>query len=226
MPEALLVLDTGSPVVSAAVGAQGACLAARAARLERSSTQLLGLLDETLAAAGLRLAELAGVVALRGPGSFTGLRIGLATALGFHQALGLPATAVSTFAALAAAAGSSGGADRGAVLAVVDALRGEWSAQLFATGDPDRPEPAVRLASADLPRLLPAGPATVAGFGVAALAAAFAARADVRLVEAGPLAAATACWLTRGPLDWQPNLLTQPLYSRPPAVTGPRPAEA
>ena len=61
------------------------------------------------------------------PGSFTGLRVGLATVLGLHQALGLPATALPTLEVL----GCLGPGDGSTVVAVVDALRGEWFAQRF-----------------------------------------------------------------------------------------------
>ena len=68
-------------------------LAERSMEIDRSSGRLLEMIAEVLAEAGAKPADLGGVVALAGPGSFTGLRIGLATALGLHQALGVPATA-------------------------------------------------------------------------------------------------------------------------------------
>ena len=69
--------------------------------IERSSAALLGLVDEALAAAGLGPRQLAGVIALRGPGSFTGLRVGLATALGLHESLGIAAGVYPTHLVLA-----------------------------------------------------------------------------------------------------------------------------
>jgi tRNA threonylcarbamoyl adenosine modification protein YeaZ len=138
--ELVLALDAGSPWVSAAVGDGGTVVAARALPQERSSTQLLTLAAEALAEAGARPTDLAGIVALAGPGSFTGLRVGLATALGLHQALGIPARTVPTLAVMAAAAavaaaGLPVGTPAGSlVIAAVDALRGEWSAQLFRAG--------------------------------------------------------------------------------------------
>jgi tRNA threonylcarbamoyl adenosine modification protein YeaZ len=153
----VLALDAGSPMVSVAAGRRGAVLAARAVPLERSSTQLLALIDEVLAAAGARAADLAGVVALAGPGSFTGLRVGLATALGLHQALGARALALPTLAAMAAMAAPSGAPPACTVIAAVDALRGEWSAQAFRAGGPAAAPsmPAPPLAGIPLP--LPLG---------------------------------------------------------------------
>jgi len=69
-----------------------------------------------------------------GPGSFTGLRVGVATARALAQALGLPIAAVGTLAALAAGIGDAdetGASDR---LAVIDARRGEIFAALYDAG--------------------------------------------------------------------------------------------
>ena len=131
MPPLLLALDTGSPQVSVALGRGSQVLAERSVEIDRSSGRLLEMIAEVLAEAGAKPADLGGVLALQGPGSFTGLRIGLATALGLHQALGVPATAISTLRVLAARA-----AEPGTIVAAVDALRGEWSAQAFRGGEP------------------------------------------------------------------------------------------
>jgi len=150
----VLALDAGSPVVSVAVGRGGEVLAAGAVALQRSSTQLLALVAEVLAAAAATPADLAGIVALAGPGSFTGLRVGLATALGLVQALGVRAQAVPTLAALAAASEAPPGS---LVIAAVDALRGEWSAQAFRAGPVPEPLGEMELVSAGelLERLAP-----------------------------------------------------------------------
>ncbi|MFP5288978.1 MAG: tRNA (adenosine(37)-N6)-threonylcarbamoyltransferase complex dimerization subunit type 1 TsaB [Thermoanaerobaculia bacterium] len=207
----LLALDTGSPQVSVAVGRAGGVLAERSVEIDRSSGRLLEMIGEALAEAGAKPADLGGVLALQGPGSFTGLRIGLATALGLHQALGVPATAIPTLRVLAARA-----AEPGPVVAAVDALRGEWSAQAFQS---DEPLSGLELVhGATLPRLLP-GITAIAGFGVARLAELPDWPAEVRLLEAGPLAA-TALRLV--PAEWDPDLLIHPIYSRPPAITAPR----
>ncbi len=221
----VLALDAGSPTVSVALGRAGEVLAARSEAISRSSKRLLQMIDEVLAEAGVEREELGGVVALRGPGSFTGLRVGLATALGLHLALGVPAAALPTLLVLAASAARTlgeTGVDRDrVVLAAVDALRGEWTVQPFA-GDPPR-----ALAEAETvpaPDLAGRGPAAIVGFGIAALAAlpSWPAGDDApRLLSPGPLAPVTIELLPRLTLDWDPALLTDPLYARPPAVTAP-----
>ncbi|HEX2164131.1 MAG TPA: tRNA (adenosine(37)-N6)-threonylcarbamoyltransferase complex dimerization subunit type 1 TsaB [Thermoanaerobaculia bacterium] len=103
-PGPILAVDSASPVVSVAVAVGGAVRAERAVEIGRSSERLLAMIDEVLREAGVDGPRgLAGIVALAGPGSFTGLRVGLATVLGLHQATGVPAAAVPTLPVLAAA---------------------------------------------------------------------------------------------------------------------------
>ncbi|MFY9822215.1 MAG: tRNA (adenosine(37)-N6)-threonylcarbamoyltransferase complex dimerization subunit type 1 TsaB, partial [Thermoanaerobaculia bacterium] len=182
MPDPVLILDTGSPVTSVAVARGGEVVAARSVGTERSSTRLLEMVREVLEEAGLEMAGLGGIAVLRGPGSFTGVRIGLATVLGFHQALGLPVATPTSFEALAAEAPD----DAEIVIAAVDALRGEWSVQVFGLAAPGEPE---LVAGPELPRL--AGEAgrhsgVVIGFGVSRLADLPGWPAALRLVEPCP----------------------------------------
>ncbi len=212
----LLLLDTGSPLVSVAVARDGAVVAERSVEQQRSSALLLDLVQEGLAEAGIGVRDLGGIAALRGPGSFTGLRIGLATALGLHQALGVPATALPTLQALAASAAAAEGE---IVIAAVDALRGEWSAQAFAAGAVPRPLGEMTLApGSELPFLSGGRPAVIVGFGVSRLAG-----LGPRLVEPGSLAPAAARLAVAPGTEWDARLLVSPLYSRPPAISPPRP---
>lgn len=220
-PTLFLAVDAASPRVSVAVGRGGPAVAERSSEIERSSGRLMDMIAEVLEEAGARPADLTGAVALRGPGSFTGLRVALATVLGLHQALGVKAMALPTLRVLAAwAAQEEADEENGTIVAAVDALRGEWSSQAFRHGRPLGEMDLVPGAS--LHCLIPEPPATIVGFGVSRLAA-----PDLppwlRLLEAGPLAA-TAVRLAADPgLDWDPDLLVRPLYARPPAVTAPKP---
>jgi len=66
------------------------------------SSTLIGAVGDLLAASGITLRELAGIVAVSGPGSFTGVRVGLSAAKGFAEAAQLPVLAVSRLEVLAA----------------------------------------------------------------------------------------------------------------------------
>ncbi|MEO6196412.1 MAG: tRNA (adenosine(37)-N6)-threonylcarbamoyltransferase complex dimerization subunit type 1 TsaB [Thermoanaerobaculia bacterium] len=220
MPSILLALDTGSPIVSVALARDGVVVASRSIEQERSSVRLLEMIQEVLAEAGIGVRDLGGIAVLRGPGSFTGLRIGLATVLGLHQALGVPATAIPSLPVLAASAGEP----ERIVIAAVDALRGDWSAQAFVAG---RPLGEMELVPGpELPRLAGGGEAVVIGFGVSRLAAVPGWPAGMRLIEPGALAPAAAILAASPETEWDPSFLTSAIYSRPPAITLPKPRAA
>ena len=75
---------------------------------ERAGTVLHGLIAEALRREGLRPQDLGRIAAARGPGSFTGLRVGLAAAGGLGLAAGVVAVGVETTRALALASGRAG----------------------------------------------------------------------------------------------------------------------
>lgn len=224
----ILALDSGSPTVSVAVARDGEALVERSVEIGRSSQRLLPMIDGALADAGVSPAELGGIVALAGPGSFTGLRVGLATALGLHQALGVPATAVPTLAALADSAPRSDDGSARRVVALVDVLRDEWACQEFAVnGGPPSPVGEAQRLPADglAARFAGTGPAWLVGFGVEALRDRLAEELEAgrfHLREAGALAAFAARAATLRPPAWNAARLTDPLYFRPPAVTKPK----
>jgi tRNA threonylcarbamoyladenosine biosynthesis protein TsaB len=93
------------------------------------ATRLLGLVDSVLDAAGLSPGDVDRVAVGSGPGSFTGLRIGIATARGLAQGWDVELVGVSTLRALAA------GAEAPVVAAVVDARRGEVFAAAWRGGE-------------------------------------------------------------------------------------------
>jgi tRNA threonylcarbamoyladenosine biosynthesis protein TsaB len=80
-----------------------------------------------------------------GPGSFTGLRVGVATARGLAQALGTPVVPVGTLAALARGIGEHPGAEGRTRLAVLDARRGQAFAALHGPADEELWAPLVAL---------------------------------------------------------------------------------
>ncbi len=97
---------------------------------------------ELLEAAGLGWPDLDRIAVGLGPGTFTGLRIGIATARGLAQAQGTPLVGISTLRSLAMNADvASAGSDHDVVVAVLDARRGEafaaaWPAAGTATAEP------------------------------------------------------------------------------------------
>ena len=95
-----LAFDTATSVATSALVRDGEVVAERASRAVR----VLADADELLTAAGAQPRDLTAVVAGTGPGSFTGLRIGLAAARTLAFALELPLAGVSTLEALAAGA--------------------------------------------------------------------------------------------------------------------------
>lgn len=109
-----------------------------------------------LVAAGATVRDVDAIVVGVGPGGFTGLRIGIATALGLGQALGVPVTGASSLEALAL--GIAEAAPPGAVVApVLDARRGELFAAAYRAGtDGGLAEllPPSALAAVDLARVL------------------------------------------------------------------------
>lgn len=208
----ILGIDTGGSTISVALVDGGAILATRTAPQRAANEQLLTLIEGALGAAGTRLHKLAGVAVLRGPGSFTGLRIGLATAIGLHQALDLPVTAISTLEALAADGADRLGLRPGEpIVSAVDALRDEWTVQRFAARMPPKAvEDARRVPRSALENI----EVPVVGFGLRDL--------DVSTpVEPGRLAVWAARLAALDPDAWDPALLSAPRYARPPATTSP-----
>jgi tRNA threonylcarbamoyl adenosine modification protein YeaZ len=151
------------------------------------------------------------LVSSRGPGSFTGLRIGLATILGLHEALDVPAVAVSTFAALARQAEPGR-----PVIAAVDAMRQEWFIQAFAPGS-DRPQSPPTLV--DLSALAQFAPCQLVSFSTDVLQAR--APEGVELVPARPIAPDLLALADDPELEWRLDSLLRPLYLRPPATGAP-----
>jgi tRNA threonylcarbamoyl adenosine modification protein YeaZ len=120
----VLGLDTATPAVTAAVAEVGGegfrGLAERRTVDPRAHGELLApQIKATLDEAGVRMADLGAIVVGTGPGPFTGLRVGLATAAAMGQVLGIPGYGVCSLDGLGKAAGP------GRVLVATDARRKE-----------------------------------------------------------------------------------------------------
>lgn len=98
----LLALDSSGLVASVAIVTEEAMLAEYTVNYKKTHSQtLLPMLDEIVKMVELDLAEVDAIAVAAGPGSFTGLRIGSATAKGLGLALKKPIIAVPTLEALA-----------------------------------------------------------------------------------------------------------------------------
>lgn len=99
----LLILESSGLVASVAVMEEEKMIGEYTVNYKKTHSQtLLPMVDELVKNIGLDLHELDAIGVSKGPGSFTGLRIGSATAKGLSQALQIPVVPVSTLEGLAA----------------------------------------------------------------------------------------------------------------------------
>jgi tRNA threonylcarbamoyl adenosine modification protein YeaZ len=124
----VLALDTAGPLPCVAVLARGAVVEEPLPAERQASEKLLSTVARALDRAGIALSDCDRIAVCSGPGSFTGLRVGLSTAWGFGRALAIPVEEVSTLEVLAEAARQEGSRR---VTAVLDAGRGEVVAEAF-----------------------------------------------------------------------------------------------
>jgi tRNA threonylcarbamoyladenosine biosynthesis protein TsaB len=101
------------------------------------STRLLPALSTVIKTAGFSLDRIDLLSVATGPGSFTGLRIGIATAKGLALAIGRPLTGFSTLETTALAVARSAAGRAATVCVLLDAGRGEVYRGLFECRDPD-----------------------------------------------------------------------------------------
>jgi tRNA threonylcarbamoyladenosine biosynthesis protein TsaB len=122
----VLGLDTSTTTASIAVLDGDRVLATATRNTHRRTSDVLVAVDEACRTAGVSAHELDAIAVGAGPGSFTGLRIGMATGKGIAFATGRPLWAVSSLAALALEAPGDG-----VIVAVLDARKGEIFAGRF-----------------------------------------------------------------------------------------------
>jgi tRNA threonylcarbamoyladenosine biosynthesis protein TsaB len=229
----LLAFDTAGTSCSAAIWRDGAVRARRFEPMSRGqSERLVPMIQAVMAEAGVAYPALDAIAVTRGPGGFTGVRIGLATARALALACARPVIGISNFEAVAAAVprNAQGDARAGRSLAVViDAKRSDLYVQAFGVAPGAAPgadlapvTPARAIAPADLSAFLPPGPLLLAGDAVeAALAALEAAGREVVAAaapgqaDAGRVAALAAA----RPLPEAGAPPPDPIYLRGPDVT-------
>ncbi len=134
-----LAIDTATEVLSVALRVDGALSRAfHEVRDEglRHARLLMPIVDDLLRQAALGPDQLDLVSCMRGPGSFTGLRIGMATAKGLASAIAAldalprpPVVSVATLDVMAAASGPAG-----VIVALIDARKGRYYAAVYRDG--------------------------------------------------------------------------------------------
>ncbi len=210
----LLAIDTALANCSAAVlddsGGVDRLVVASEEIGRGHAERLMDMIAAALGEAELGFADLDRIAVTVGPGSFTGVRVGVATARGLGLVLCKPVVGVTTLAALAYEARAEQGCP---VAAVIDAKRGEVYGQLFEDGAPvigpvaERGEAfAVRVPDETV----------LIGSGAAVVAAA--AREDGRVLKiaAEPVAPAAGAVARAGRAALDPDRPPSPLYLRPP----------
>ena len=224
---AILALDAAGGACSVALWASGGIVSRRFLAMARGqSERLVPMIAEVMADWPGGFAALDAVAVTTGPGGFTGVRIGLATARGLALARSLPLIGVSSFEVAAAATGEAERAGR-QVVALIDSKRRDVFLQCF---DPTlAPQgPAQELALADLGAALSPGPLLLTGDAAAAgLSVLEAAGREDLAVSAAAGAADAAVLAARAAGRWRQGgrfeaTAVQPLYLREPDVTPPK----
>ncbi len=219
----ILGIDTATHGCSAAlVDGEGRCLGVRAAEMARGQSEALApMMQAVLNKAGIDFSVLAAVAVTRGPGAFTGLRIGLAAARASALAAGIPCLGITTFDVLMRQAKPfvPNGA---ATLIAIETKREDVYVQVF-----DQNGEALRDAAAMSPDAVPAWLGALehvclAGDAAPRLAAVMGVCVDAPLLAATVLPnAESVAALGFDVLDVPETASPDPIYLRAPDVTMP-----
>jgi tRNA threonylcarbamoyladenosine biosynthesis protein TsaB len=170
VPTRVLAIDTALGACSVCVydGADGRPLSVEAEEMSTGHAEaLMPMIARVMERVDGGFASLSRVAVSIGPGSFTGLRIGISAARGIGLAAGIPVVGVSTLSAYAAPLINA--AEAGVIAAAVDARHGAVFFQCFTTSGRTIVLPRV-LALKEAARAIGAGPVKIAGSGAEALA--------------------------------------------------------
>jgi tRNA threonylcarbamoyladenosine biosynthesis protein TsaB len=177
------------------------------------ATALAPMIARIARAAGVELTALKAIAVSCGPGGFTGIRVGLATARAMALAIGCPIVGIGSFQALAATAMRSGGALAARNLVVLDSRRSElFASELDADLMPLSP-PALLTAEQIEARCRQGGVSLIADAELTQFAGLGGLSAAADAVAVAALA------MTRPGL----HLPAEPIYLRPPDISQPKP---
>lgn len=212
----VLAFDCAISGLGVAVVGDGVCLASLREEGREQAARLLPAIASVLQQARVDRRELSLIAVTIGPGSFTGVRVGLAAARGLAMALGVPLAGIATTAALLAQAERHD--DGRLVVAAIDSRLGDW----FCAIDEGRSAPFLA-STAELARRLKDRPSLVVGPQAEALvpsleqALAQTALPDPVAIARLGLADGIEAWRVRNRTDGLPR----PLYLRGVNVTSP-----
>lgn len=188
--------------------------------MERGQAEaLMPMIDRVMKAGATAFQALDRIAVSVGPGSFTGVRAGLAAARGLSLASRIPAVGILSTAALAAAVPQDERRTATRILAAIDTKRGDFYVHQFEADGTPHAQPVAMTATA-LPAWLGNSRVVIVGDGAATAVLTLGNGAKVSsadsLIDAGVLAAlaARAAPQPEGPV---------PVYVHPPAVTLPTP---
>jgi tRNA threonylcarbamoyladenosine biosynthesis protein TsaB len=213
----LLAVESSGPGCSAALWRDGHVIAARRVPLTRGHAAALPpLIEATMRGAALDFAMVDAIAVTVGPGSFTGIRVGLAAARGFGLALGVPVLGVTSFEAIAWSVPARARGD-GPLVVLIDSGRASRFMQTFDAALQPRGDPmAIELAA--LAAALPPPPCVLAATGALGPEIAGARSVIAAAPDAAPLAELAGARHRVGGGFLAPSAL----YLRPPDATVPR----
>jgi tRNA threonylcarbamoyl adenosine modification protein YeaZ len=211
----LLAIDTSAELCSVGLAVDDQPPVLRTAAVGRAHAErLMPMVEAAMAEAHLAFADLGRIAVTVGPGSFTGIRIGVAAARGLALATGARAIGIGTLAVHAEAARTGAGGSANAPTPVVVAIaagRGELYAQRFAPDGAAEGEP--QLAPPAALQHLVDPSVVLAGSGAAGLLEAAGGRNLIAHRDGSPDIAALVSLARRAP---DSALAPRPLYLRPP----------
>ena len=216
----ILAIDTALDACSAAVydSAAGKLLAILSHDMRRGHAEaLIPIIADTMTAAGLDYAALDRIATTVGPGSYTGLRVGIAAARGLAIATGKPTVGITTLAALSAPLIEEDPAVP--VVAAIDARHGNVFFQMSGAGH--RVLLSARHASLeDAIQMIAVGPVRIVGPAAGLLAAKWPRDSSIMPVGVDARAKPSIEWVARLAASTEPiRAPAKPLYLRAPDVT-------
>ena len=178
--------------------------------------RLMPMIEAAMADAGVGFADLSRIAVTLGPGTFTGVRTGIAAARAFRLAAGIEVVGTTSLAVIAHRVFASDGAacDDRPLLVALDARRDRLYVQLFGASALDPLGAPVELDAATAATLAAGGPLRLAGSGAMAVVGAASSGVDLEIVagRVEPHAADLAALASRLP----PLAAIAPIYIRPP----------